>query len=133
MEKEQIFHILGIQETRDEREIKRAYMERLKGTNPEDDPEGFKRLRQAYEEGIAFARKVEEGEEEPKTEVDWWIRRVDELYRDLLSRADVKKWEKVFSDPVCEELDTAMEAKEKLMVYLLNHIRFPHSIWKLAD
>ncbi len=134
MEKEQIFHILGIQETRDEGVIKQAYMEQLKGTNPEDDPEGFKRLRQAYEEGIAFARRAEEqGEDEPKTEVDFWIRRVDQLYQDLLSRADVKKWEQVFSDPICEELDTAVEAKEKLMVYLLNHIRIPHSIWKLAD
>lgn len=129
-----MFHILGIPETREEQVIKRAYMEQLKSTNPEDDPEGFKRLRQAYEEAVAFARKKEEpGEEKPKTEVDRWIDQVDELYRDLLSRADVKKWKQIFANPVCEELDTAVEAKEKLMVYLLNHIRIPHAIWKLAD
>ena len=75
MEKEMIFHILGIPETGDEGEIRRAYMELLRSVNPEDDPEGFKRLRQAYEEALAFARQkaapedADEGEKEPKSEV----------------------------------------------------------------
>ncbi|MCI9103441.1 MAG: tetratricopeptide repeat protein [Lachnospiraceae bacterium] len=135
MEKELMFHILGISETKDERAIKKAYMDKLRSTNPEDDAEGFKRLRQAYEEAAAFAREPEEEQEEegPKTEVDFWIGRVDRLYQDLMSRADEGQWDKVLSDPVCEELDTALEAKEKLFVYLLNHIRLPHNIWKLID
>ena len=45
MEKELIFQILGIPETKDEEDIRRSYREKLKETNPEDDPEGFKRLR----------------------------------------------------------------------------------------
>lgn len=133
MEKEMIFHILQIPETKDEDAIRKAYRECLKFTNPEDDAEGFKRLRQAYEEGIAFARKTDEEIKEEKTEIDLWIDRVDALYQALLQRADVKRWEDVLSDPVCEGLDTALEAREKLMVYLLNHIRLPHVIWKLID
>ncbi len=56
MEKELIFQILGIPETKDEEDIRRSYGEKLKETNPEDDPEGFKRLRQAYEEAIKLLR-----------------------------------------------------------------------------
>ena len=51
MEKEMSFHILGIEETKDENAVKMAYRKLLKETNPEDDPEGFKRLRTAYGTG----------------------------------------------------------------------------------
>lgn len=45
---------LGMTEAGDRRAIKRAYAQRLKSCRPEDDSEGFARLRQAYE--IALAR-----------------------------------------------------------------------------
>lgn len=138
MEKELIFHILGIPETKDETEIKMAYMSLLRSVNPEDDPEGFKRLRQAYEEAVYLAGKAddEEGrekEEGPKNEIDLWLERVDGLYRNLMIRYDSARWEEVLSDPVCQELDTELEARERFLAYLMNHIRLPHAIWKLFD
>ena len=50
-----IWTILGIEQTKDLEAIKAAYRERLKMTNPEDNPEGFKELRSAYEEALAYA------------------------------------------------------------------------------
>ena len=50
MNVDEIFGILGIEETRDEDEIRAAYRKLLLAANPEDDAEGFKRLRRAYEE-----------------------------------------------------------------------------------
>ncbi len=55
----EIFGILQIPETKEEGEIRAAYYRLLTGVNPEDDPEGFKRLRRAYEEGIAYVRGLD--------------------------------------------------------------------------
>lgn len=135
MEKELVFQILGISETKDENEIRDAYRRILKNTNPEDDPEGFKRLRQAFEEAVKLvSRQEQDGEEDLyKNDVDLWIDRVEALYRDLLSRAQTERWKELMSDPVCEGLDTALEAREKIIVFLMDHINLPHPVWKLID
>jgi len=51
-----IWSILGIEPTQDLSIIRRAYAALLKTTRPEDDPEGFVRLRRAYESALARAR-----------------------------------------------------------------------------
>ena len=66
-----IWSILGIAPTKDERALKRAYHAKLRVTNPEDDPEGFQRLRAAYDQARQMAayadyeEEVGEGEESP--------------------------------------------------------------------
>ncbi|WP_106421871.1 J domain-containing protein, partial [Escherichia coli] len=48
--------ILDIEETTDVDIIRRAYLALLPSFHPETDPQGFKQLRQAYEEALRIAQ-----------------------------------------------------------------------------
>jgi hypothetical protein len=51
------FHLLGLAPDADERAIKRAYAARLKTTRPDEDPEGFQRLNEAYQAALAWRQR----------------------------------------------------------------------------
>lgn len=134
MEKKLAFQILGIEETKDENIIRERYLMLLKGTNPEDDPEGFKRLREAYEEAVRLSKIQEAGEEEElQGEVDLWMKQVKKIYQDIFLRRDKGAWKEVFDDPVCISFDTFLEARGKLLAYISYHPFLPQTVWKLFD
>lgn len=58
---------LGIEPTRDEQAIRRAYASRLKTLDGAGDPAGFERLRRAYEQALREAEGAREAEEPPRT------------------------------------------------------------------
>ena len=113
-----IWKILGIEQTKDKDKIKAAYRKALPLVNPEDDAEGFKELRKAYEEAMIFADTIEKEKTEDenlfvkKDEVDLWIDRIDKIYQDIQTRKDDKLWENLLEDEVCDDLDTELEAGE---------------------
>lgn len=51
-----LWSILGIESTSDITAIKRAYSKQLRIYHPEDDPEGYQRLREAYDRAIKLAK-----------------------------------------------------------------------------
>ena len=48
------WNVLGLTPDADSRTIKRQYAALLKQTRPDDDPQGFQRLREAYEAALAW-------------------------------------------------------------------------------
>ncbi len=56
--------ILGLEPGADERAVKRAYAKQLKTCRPDEDPQGFQTLRDAYEEALDYAR-ARWGDDEP--------------------------------------------------------------------
>lgn len=133
MEKQMVFHVLGIEETKDEEKLQEAYRAHLREVNPEDDPEGFKRLREAYEAAMSLAREPEDTEERPKDEVDFWIDRVNETYHNINTRFQEEAWKEVFADPAWEGLDTSFVARERFIAWLMDHVHLPQEIWKVID
>lgn len=135
MDEKLVFSILGIEPTKDEDRLKERYHELLRDTNPEDDPEGFKRLREAYETAIALAKRPAEESEEArdKDEIDLWLDKVNDVYWYLSTRNDPELWKGLFRDDVCVALDTALEARERFLVFLMSHVYVDQPIWQLID
>lgn len=63
--------VLGLSADADVRTIKRQYAVLLKQTRPDDDPEGFQRLRDAYEQALAYKawQRYEEQDEEQNQDI----------------------------------------------------------------
>lgn len=57
---EHIWTVLGIDPTQNVSAIRRAYAERAKACHPEEDPQGFLQLRQAYQAALDYAGGKEE-------------------------------------------------------------------------
>ncbi len=134
MERELVLQILGLTELTDEETVKRAYHTKLRTVNPEDDQEGFRRLREAYESALALLRDAEtEDAEREKTPVDLWLERADAVYQDFRTRGELDAWEEILEDPVCQDLDTSLEARDGMLGYLLSHFFLPRRIWRRLD
>lgn len=128
-----IWAILGIEECRDQEKITAAYREKLIETNPEDKPEEFKKLRSAYEEALDWAKAVPEEEEEDHTPLGEWMSRVKDTYTSIAKRGDADCWKELLEDDVCVALDTGIEARNRLLGYLMESFRLPQPIWQLLN
>ncbi len=136
MEKIEIFQILGIEATKDERAIKNAYREKLAVTNPEDNPEGFKRLRTAYEEACRLAKEPDEESEEESiddTPSGEWVAKAAEIYANIKRRQDLTQWKELFADDIFLSLEEEENCRFKLLAFMMSHYRFPTRVWKLLD
>ncbi len=139
MDYKDCFRILGISETKDEQVIKNAYRELLTQVNPEDDADGFMRLREAYEGAMAYTRVAEEDtlvqeavwmEEGPVGE---FLQQVAGVYANLPKRMDIQEWKAVLKHPILESLEDGEEAKWKLFAFLADHYRLQCKVWQLLD
>lgn len=132
----EIFQILGIEETKDEKRIRDAYRGRLSVTNPEDDPEGFKRLRSAYEEACRLAKEDDEVRDEPSRDITpsgLWVEKAADIYNNIHTRQDLKLWEKLFAEDCFLSLEDEENCRFKLLRFLMDHFKLPADVWKLLD
>ncbi len=133
-----VFEYLGIPMEKDEKKIHDAYHRLLLKANPEDDPEGFKRLREAYEKAIAYARMP--GQEDTK-KIEWsenyqigkFLRHLMDVYESLPRRLDVAEWKTILEDPILQSFDDGETAVWAMFSYFVEHFRLPCKIWRMID
>lgn len=135
MNEKEAFIILEIDETKEEEAIKQAYRAKLVHVNPEDDPEGFKQLRQAYETAVAYARQDEgvDGLTEDTSPVGLWMKEAEEIYRSIHRRIDVECWRQLFNEDVFVDLDTSGACKVRFIRFMMDNFRLPTEVWNYLD
>lgn len=134
MDKIIIFDTLEIPETKDESLIKTAYRQKLVTVNPEDNPEGFKRLREAYEAALKYASAPEEPTPKKANDpVSLYIDRLHGIYCSLPRRLNTAEWETLLRDELLDDLDLGEDAKWALFRYLADHYRLPSRIWRILE
>lgn len=133
------WYTLQMEATTDEAAVKAQYRKQLPLHNPEDDPEGFRALREAYETALAYikngGKNAEEAakEEKPKDEIDLWVDQFRDIYKYMDLRIDPNAWKEKLDDPICVGLDTAYDARERLLVFLMDHHYLPMEVWQTLD
>ena len=160
--KTDIWNVLEIDKTNDKTAIKKAYLKKLKITNPEDNPEDFMRLRDAYEAAISICdynydsdyyyeyeenyTDTEDYYEETlspeemiiREKLDSWSSQVEEVYNNLEKRFDIKCWHELLYDnlPMCIQYYHMCRAalNEKLIYPISQSYRFiPDNITRLIN
>ena len=125
-----IWKILKIEPTKDKDKITNTYRTLLKKTNPEDKPEEFKQLREAYEKALEYAKKEKRPSSSP---IDSWMNQVMDVYKDFPKRINAQVWQELLKDPICSGIDTKPYIEEALLSFLMGNWFLPHEIWQILN
>lgn len=153
------WHILKIDPTSNISEIKKAYAKQLRLHHPEDDPEGYQELREAYESALKYVKGEKETlkrikkedievskDLKPQLEADFlektptfednvnnFISRVKILYDDFFSRIDVEKWREILNSEVMWYMGDKKLLNDRMIEFLIENHYLPQIVWKVLD
>lgn len=124
-----VWEILGIDPTDNKEIIQKAYYGKLPEYHPEENPEGFKKLREAYEKAIEdIGNKGIEDDE-----ISVFINEVEELYDNFSKRIMVQSWREIVDREVCNRIDTSEESGDALLTFLMKKYYMPHEVWQFLN
>lgn len=129
------FKILGIEPIKDEKVIKKAYAAMLSKYLPEDDPEGFQKVRKAFEEAIKYSKEKESivEKEEVLSPIDKFMVDFEENYKTFEKRIDPNTWEKLLDRDICFQVDTAREVRNKVLTFIMDNYYFNYEVWNVFN
>lgn len=126
------FEVLGIAFTKDVKEIRRAYSRLLAKYSPETDPEGFQRLRAAYEVALAKAQQ-EETETVFLSPIDQFMKDFEKNYRCFEKRLDIDSWTELLERDICYNIESSKEVSYRILTFIMDNYNFPTEVWRLFD
>lgn len=126
------FEVLGISFTKDIKEIRRAYSRLLAKYSPEIDPEGFQRLRIAYEEALKKA-KEEYDESFFLSPIEQFMKDFEDNYRSFERRLDLDSWISILERDICYNVETSKEVSYRILNFIMDNYNFPTEVWRLFD
>ncbi len=149
-----IWAILGIERTTDEREIKKAYRTKLKVTRPDDDEGTFMELRKAYECALEYAEEAayydedfrdDEDISEEYTEnvevireeslLDGWREELYSFINDIKKIRDGEAMRKFLNDSIACKLEYYEQCREIMnnICVRTSDIFLSNEVWKEID
>lgn len=140
-----IWEILGIAPTKEEGIIKKAYLTKLPEHHPEEDPDGFRQLRQAMEAALKEARTAhapQPADGSPASsaapmmgneQIQELLKKAENLYLDYRQRISPEAWKTLSALPVCQDLENQKEAGWALLGFLMDHTHIPHACFQTLN
>ncbi|PAE88593.1 DUF1266 domain-containing protein [Shouchella clausii] len=130
--------------------IKKAYAKGLKKHHPEEDPEGYQQLREAYDFAMKQAKQgivhtatktaeplqdwaLDEKTVIPEHPVDEFIKKVQNLYDDFFARLEIDNWETLLQADIIWNVKHSEQLQDELIDFLQEHPYLPSSVWQLLE
>ncbi len=138
---DQVWGVLGIEATNDERAIRKAYLARLPEVHPEEDPQGFKALREAYETALDMAQQgcaqdhsevspeVNTPEEDPALiEARGWMDNLVQIERDPALRFLEEPYEQLIQQLGTLSLSALYTLTQPTLNWAMDHRYLPNRV-----
>ncbi|USH04453.1 J domain-containing protein [Grimontia kaedaensis] len=137
-----MWEVLDLEQTTDESVIKKAYRVKLRQHHPEDDPEGFKRVREAYENILQWLKSgadesIEQAiSEEAKapSEVHPHSEAFNQLLQNPVKRMDLASWKAWTETSQMLQIDEQQRISDDAITVVLANRWLPPSVidvlWK---
>lgn len=115
------FGILGINSTKDAKEIRKAYSKLLTKYSPENDPEGFQKIRKAYEEALASTKEDNCTNQEELSPLDRFMKDFEDTYENFEKRLDLDCWTELLERDICCNIETSKEVSNKILIFIMDN------------
>lgn len=125
------FELLDIKPTSDKRTIRDAYIEKVKLYHPEEDEEGFKKIRKAYEESLKYDEKINQNYD--SNNLEKLLYKLKNLYSNFFERIDTKCWIELLHEDICFDLELSKEAENTIISFIMDNYYIPQEVYRILN